>query len=54
MGEKIGEGIGKTRREAQRHAAEGSIKNLASMESSFFLPSFFSLLLCVYNIYVLL
>ena len=37
MGEKIGEGIGKTRREAQRHAAEGSIKNLASTDSSFLL-----------------
>ncbi|XP_023544663.1 RNA polymerase II C-terminal domain phosphatase-like 1 [Cucurbita pepo subsp. pepo] len=31
VGEKIGEGIGKTRREAQRHAAEGSIKNLANV-----------------------
>ncbi|XP_023003826.1 RNA polymerase II C-terminal domain phosphatase-like 1 [Cucurbita maxima] len=31
VGEKIGEGIGKTRREAQRHAAEGSIKNLANI-----------------------
>lgn len=28
-GEKIGEGIGRTRREAQRHAAEVSLKNLA-------------------------
>lgn len=46
MGEKIGEGIGNTRRDAQRHAAEGSIKNLASMESFFLL-----LLLCAYNIY---
>lgn len=42
MGEKIGEGIGKTRREAQRLAAEGSIKNLAGMESSFLLSFFFT------------
>ncbi|KAG5561633.1 hypothetical protein RHGRI_004631 [Rhododendron griersonianum] len=28
-GEKIGEGIGRTRREAQHHAAEGSLMNLA-------------------------
>jgi RNA polymerase II C-terminal domain phosphatase-like 1/2 len=28
-GEKVGEGTGKTRREAQRQAAEGSIKKLA-------------------------
>ncbi|CAK9321014.1 unnamed protein product [Citrullus colocynthis] len=31
VGEKIGEGIGNTRRDAQRHAAEGSIKNLANI-----------------------
>lgn len=30
-GEKIGEGIGRTRREAQRQAAEGSIKHLANV-----------------------
>ncbi|KAF5473108.1 hypothetical protein F2P56_009748 [Juglans regia] len=30
-GEKIGEGIGRTRREAQRQAAEGSLKNLANV-----------------------
>ncbi|KAK4858138.1 hypothetical protein QYF36_011597 [Acer negundo] len=29
-GEKVGEGIGRTRREAQRQAAEGSLKNLAN------------------------
>ncbi len=29
-GEKVGEGIGRTRREARSLAAEGSIKNLAS------------------------
>ncbi|XP_042941676.1 RNA polymerase II C-terminal domain phosphatase-like 1 isoform X2 [Carya illinoinensis] len=33
-GEKIGGGIGRTRREAQRQAAEGSIKNLANMYMS--------------------
>ncbi|KGN49212.1 RNA polymerase II C-terminal domain phosphatase-like 1 [Cucumis sativus] len=31
VGEKIGEGIGHTRRDAQRQAAEGSIKNLANI-----------------------
>lgn len=30
-GEKIGEGVGRTRREAQHQAAEGSIKNLANI-----------------------
>uniref|UniRef100_A0A2P2LPT7 DRBM domain-containing protein n=1 Tax=Rhizophora mucronata TaxID=61149 RepID=A0A2P2LPT7_RHIMU len=30
-GEKVGEGIGRTRREAQRQAADGSIKNLADI-----------------------
>lgn len=33
-GEKIGEGIARTRREAQRLAAEGSLKNLANMYMS--------------------
>ncbi|GMY37319.1 RNA polymerase II C-terminal domain phosphatase-like 1 [Fagus crenata] len=33
-GEKIGEGIGRTRREAQRYAAEGSLKNLANIYMS--------------------
>jgi hypothetical protein len=30
VGEKFGEGIGRTRREAQRQAAEMSLRNLAS------------------------
>lgn len=30
VGEKVGEGIGRTRREAQRQAAEMSLRNLAS------------------------
>ncbi|KAJ6925807.1 RNA polymerase II C-terminal domain phosphatase-like 1 [Populus alba x Populus x berolinensis] len=34
VGEKVGEGTGKTRREAQRQAAEGSIKKLAGMYMS--------------------
>lgn len=46
MGEKIGEGIGKTRREAQRQAAEGSIKNLASTESFFFYYYMFNTIFC--------
>ncbi|KAL5841686.1 hypothetical protein ACOSQ3_012289 [Xanthoceras sorbifolium] len=33
-GEKVGEGFGRTRREAQRLAAEGSIKNLANIYMS--------------------
>ncbi|XP_011027882.1 PREDICTED: RNA polymerase II C-terminal domain phosphatase-like 1 [Populus euphratica] len=34
LGEKVGEGTGKTRREAQRQAAEGSIKKLAGIYMS--------------------
>ncbi|KAI9395850.1 hypothetical protein POPTR_004G040000v4 [Populus trichocarpa] len=34
VGEKVGEGTGKTRREAQRQAAEGSIKKLAGIYMS--------------------
>ncbi|KAJ7946959.1 RNA polymerase II C-terminal domain phosphatase-like 1 [Quillaja saponaria] len=33
-GEKIGEGLGRTRREAQHQAAEGSLKNLANLYMS--------------------
>lgn len=36
-GEKVGEGTGRTRREAQRQAAEESIKHLASMFLFFWL-----------------
>ena len=35
VGEKVGDGFGRTRREAQSLAAEGSIKNLASKFSNF-------------------
>ncbi|KAJ0018280.1 hypothetical protein Pint_10632 [Pistacia integerrima] len=40
-GEKIGEGMGKTRREAQRQAAEASIKNLASKFFFLISPSWY-------------
>lgn len=30
VGEKVGEGIGRTRKEAQHHASESSLRNLAS------------------------
>ncbi|CAL1397941.1 unnamed protein product [Linum trigynum] len=43
-GDKVGEGIGRTRREAQREAAVGSLKALASMYTSRSLPDSVSLL----------